>query len=251
MTEYWQELYLFHANTDGYRKRIESAKQTILQFVEKCQSPYISFSGGKDSTVLLGLFRDLGLTDTPVFSQLDDLDWDFTESLMLKITGELGFKNHHFRTPQYSVLGRFAEMDFIDETVTIDTKKCFFDEIDTFVLENRLTGNANGIRIEESKNRRMCILKHGTLFKQTNGFWKCFACGHLTGLDVFAYIISNNLTYAPVYDAHGDFAPHEIRFSWILHPDFLRRGNAAWLKRHFPNEFNKLLSINLKLKCYV
>jgi 3'-phosphoadenosine 5'-phosphosulfate sulfotransferase (PAPS reductase)/FAD synthetase len=250
MTEYWQELYLFHASTDGYYKRIESAKQTILQFVEKCESPYISFSGGKDSSVLLGLFRDLGLTDIPVFSQLDTLDWDFTERHIDNFYEKMGFMNRHFLTPQYDVLKAFSKLTF-DEKEGIDTNACFFDLIRDFVEKHGFTGNANGIRVEESKNRKMCILKHGTLFQQKNGFWKCFACGHLTGLDVFAYILSNNLPYAPVYDCHGDYAPHDIRFSWILHPDFLRRGNAVWLKRHFPNEFNKLVSINHKLKCYV
>jgi 3'-phosphoadenosine 5'-phosphosulfate sulfotransferase (PAPS reductase)/FAD synthetase len=47
--------YLAHARRSSYRAHLHRAQETIREALALCQRPYVAFSGGKDSSVLLSL----------------------------------------------------------------------------------------------------------------------------------------------------------------------------------------------------
>lgn len=246
MQEKHRDFYLFHSESRGFEKRINDAKDVIDKMLSMSGiNPYLAFSGGKDSTLMLALFAEVGATKVPVFTQLDDMDWDFTHEHCQNVSKTLGFDNHHFVKTDYSVKQRVLSNQ------KIDTDVCFFDEVEVFVQKHGFNAASIGIRIEESKRRKVSIAKNGRLFEQVNGFVKCSPLGFLLGVDVFAYIISRNLPYAETYDKCGELWPHQMRFSWMVHPDFFTKGNMLWLKRYYPEKYYELCRMNPYFRCYV
>lgn len=50
--EYWREFYLEHANTSGYKQRIEKARDAFYEMTQQGLKYQVNVSGGKDSLVL-------------------------------------------------------------------------------------------------------------------------------------------------------------------------------------------------------
>jgi predicted phosphoadenosine phosphosulfate sulfurtransferase len=50
-----RETFLLHAETDEYRTRIALARDNIRETFARYLRPYIAFSGGKDSLIMLHL----------------------------------------------------------------------------------------------------------------------------------------------------------------------------------------------------
>lgn len=51
--------FLLHAKKPQFHRRIDAARHTIKAFLETVRNPYIAVSGGKDSSVLLHLCRQV------------------------------------------------------------------------------------------------------------------------------------------------------------------------------------------------
>lgn len=179
--------------------------------------------------------------DIPIWTQFDDLDFPFKENYCTNIVKLLGFSNYH---------KMYSEISAKNQLVNL-TVKGTFSHVHKKLIENyKYNGSLIGLRIEESKGRKHVIKTYGTLFEEKSGFIKCFPIAYLSGYDIFALILKEQIPYIEIYDKHGNKPPHEIRFSWMLSPDFINRGNAIWLKINYPNQFYKLCEINPIIRSY-
>lgn len=243
MDDIWVKTYLMQSKMPDFKKRKRQAIGVIEHFLKQCSAPYFSFSGGKDSTAMLCLLNEIGALDVPIFTQSDDLDWDFKESLCRGIISELGFKDYTFSKSNVSVLNQLEGLND-----SIDISDCFYGEIQRFSTDRKRNGWCMGIRAEESLKRRITVknawknnLRGVRLCK--DGFLHGYPMGFLTGTDVFAIIMQNGCNYSETYDRHEFKAPHELRFSWTYSPEvLLYSGGISWLKRNYFQTWQKLVT---------
>lgn len=90
----------------------------------------------------------------------------------------------------------------------------------------------------------------GPIYVTKEGETRCIPLHNWRGEDVMALIVSTETPYMHVYDKDADRMPHEIRFSWMVSPQFFDRGCVAWLRRHYPEQFAKLAQVSPGLLRY-
>lgn len=80
-------------------------------------------------------------------------------------------------------------------------RKYLIEACDAFLCDIGAGGSAIGITKDESTPRRKAIQKNGLLFQMVSCMWRCYPIGYWTARDIWAYIVSNDLPYPPIYDA--------------------------------------------------
>jgi 3'-phosphoadenosine 5'-phosphosulfate sulfotransferase (PAPS reductase)/FAD synthetase len=237
-------MYLAHASLASFRRRVDTVKSRIQQFLDSADRPYAAWSGGKDSECLLILLSEMGC-HIPVFTQGDDLDWPDKEAFCRALTAQLGFADYAYMMSGTSALDQFSGLT-LNGTKTI--RGTFSHVVQRYVYERSRNGVLMGLRSEESVHRRALRASRGWMYRTTSGETRCIPIADWAGIDVFALIVSHGLPYMHVYDCDAFCPPHEIRFSWIVNPHFLHRGHPAWLKHYYPDQFTRLAAINPNLR---
>jgi phosphoadenosine phosphosulfate reductase len=182
-----------HAMTRCFSSRVCKSEGLITEALAEHGPWCISFSGGKDSTVLLDLVSRQ-CPGAPVV-WMDD-GWDFPETLMFLTETEQRIGRHilriavpvrspYWRDVPYPgddpAFGHPSDMDF----------DAWCASFSSFV----------GVRAEESGDRSMMLRHYGTLFhNKTWGHWNCYPLAYWDTEDIWAYIASRDLPYNPVYD---------------------------------------------------
>ena len=184
---------------DLYNK-ISSANELIVQALETSENPRLTFSGGKDSLIVLDLVRRIRPDINAVFCN----------------TG-----NEYRETPPY-----VRQFENITE---LHPEKGFWTCAKEYGLPQRKSeakrhGNAccfwlkekpaadyykkenvdlifTGLTADESRNRWMFFRRMGPhYFAKTEQLWKCHPIHDWTEKNVWDYIKLKNLAYNPIYD---------------------------------------------------
>jgi phosphoadenosine phosphosulfate reductase len=97
-----------------------------------------------------------------------------------------------------------------------------------------------GMRAEESKGRRQCFRRRGLTY-QAHGLTVCNPIGWWTTRDVWAYLVSRNIPWHPLYDCetHGE-TRETLRNGGWLSVHGCNDARVPWLRRHYPNEYRAL-----------
>lgn len=240
MQAQYKLMYLARARTSGFRQRVGQAKGIIESFLVTCERPYISFSVGKDSEAILILLTQIGIRDIPICTQGDDLDFPDKREYGECIVSRLGFTDYTYAYSDVSALAQLADEDI---------SGTFTHVMNRFAIQRKRTGFLMGLRAEESWHRRRLIRKFGPTYERRTKYDShrteqvCLPLHNWQGEDVMALIVSTETPYMHVYDKDDDRMPHEIRFSWMVSPQFFDRDGAAWLRRHYPEQFAKLAQV--------
>lgn len=234
--------YLARARMPAFRRRVEESWVIIEDFLASCERPYVAFSGGKDSLALLILLAKMGNTDVPVFTQADDLDWPDKEEFCHETVNRLGFSDYSYEWSDVSAFEQLAERDEVSGTFSHVVKR--------YVKERKRDSVIMGLRSEESLGRGWLRRSRGHIYSVGDEL-RCIPLADWRGEDVFALIISTNTPYMHVYDKDDSRMPHQIRFSWMANPEFFHDGNLAFLKRHYPDLFNRFAERYPEARRYV
>lgn len=210
----------------GYRRLEDRAKALMGDFLAQCEAPYVGWSGGKDSTVLLALLADMGRTDVPVLTQTDDLDWPDKLDHCRRVVEVLGFSDYEVRASSVSAAD---QLQAVLDGRQRDIRGTFSHVIEGYVRDRARTGMILGLRAEESRARAIVRSRHGKVFTGNDGRMRCYPLMDWAGIDVFAAIISRGLPYMGLYDETSR-APHEHRMSWVVAPRFLNEGDGQRLR---------------------
>ncbi len=206
-----------HARLPAFRRRVERALAVIAAAAE-LGTIGVSFSGGKDSTVLLDLVRRVQPGCRVAFFD-SGCEYPWTYDLVAHYGAEV--VKPQMSLPQMCRHGGYwgyeqpvdpeAEFDFMGFLVVEPAVR--------FAILHDLTVSAIGLRAEESAGRRLNLHKRGELyFVKERQMWHLCPLAHWKHADIWAYLASRDLRYNEVYDRMAAFGiPREAwRVSTLL-----------------------------------
>jgi len=163
------------------------------------------------------------------------------------VAKELNFKLD-FRFFKEEVLSRKYNVNEASSKQLPDVKEW----IDFTIKEkNKNSGVFMGLRIEESKNREIHLLRnlgYASQYKTASsrfykGSWYCNPVAEWSGTDVFAFLLSRNIPIIDIYRRYKVWEredPRAIRFHNITPRNFADK-MVVWLKYHYPKEYERML----------
>lgn len=183
----------------AFRRRVERALEVVSQAAAQGRLG-VSYSGGKDSTVLLDLVREIK-SDAPAAFYDSGLEYPGTYEMVAHYGVQTiqpqmslaemcrygGYWGHQHPTDPD------AEFDFFSFLVAEPSWR--------FICEHDLQVIAIGLRGQESKGRLLSARKRGELYWiERRQMWHCCPLAYWRDEEVWAYIASRGLRYNPAYD---------------------------------------------------
>lgn len=253
-TEYWRELYLTHAGTNAFKKKVEKSMDIIARFLDLDVVCYGSVSGGKDSTAMMHLINEVNYGFQYV-SVKDGMDFPGEVEYLRELASMFGLRIE-ILTPRVDLWEVVKDHDFTEDIHSKGTSfsdDYFYGVLKEYQTRKEYKGVFLGLRAAESNGRRINRAKNGTIYY--NESWHQLVCQPLAdwnAADVFAYLFSREIPILDVYfKTNFVKSPEEIRKSWVLPSAQSSKGQALWLKYYFPEIFRKLSIINPKMRTYV
>lgn len=235
--EGWQrERFLLHSRTREHKTKVAKAREAVTQWLACTCLRYVSFSAGKDSTCTLALVREQARGTLAVY-------WDAAcafpevETLIAQTPHCLKYPAAE---PFLETLSRFG-VHCGTELERATMRSTVTEPIKAFLSEVNCDGAAYGLRAEESYGRLMNRRKRGPVFysKQFK-VWMCQPVCDWSYLDVWAFIVSNDLAYCGTYDRMWDLPEAEQRISYWAGETNRQQGRWLWLRRNYPALWSKL-----------
>lgn len=231
------ESYKLHARMPGFKRKVEKSKDIIKEFLTVASNPYIAWSTGKDSTVVLGLTR--GIKNITAVHLDGGVELPGTKETRNKIDNVI-----HYQSPQsfLYVAGQYG----LDSKET--RKGNFFKE---FEDSHDFDGVIMGLRMDES-NIRKYNAKRGAIYQRKDGYHVCQPILNWTMTDVFAYLFTENLPIHPHYLLKGPFPTSERRVgSYVSSRNRgAEFGRFVKLKYFYPELYRELVDKFPELKKY-
>lgn len=230
-----------YAKLRDHRRKVDLSLALINRALDSMPNPYISFSGGKDSTVVMDLVRRIR-PDTP--AQYGHEQWLLPETdAIISRTDNLvitALPDHH--TEWFSVWDDPADVP--DGVIYIDPAK--YDEFNYQRLLLGFDGCFLGLRAAENSYRYMHLATHGPLaYCKRHGMTECSPIHNWSTLDVWAYIVDRELDYNAAYDRLAELGvplDHQ-RIGPLAQWRALNYGQIAILKRGWPELYNSLAAM--------
>lgn len=237
-------------------KKLIAAYTMLEECYQKYSAPYVSCSWGKDSSLVMYLVNQT-MPDIPVVFMNSGYALSDTYAFRDWYLKHVGIKNYYeVQAPaDYIELNLKYGLPSIDrsaadqERVKRIIKK---DVLDEFAKEQGWDCCIWGIRAEETRGRRVLLRTRGLLY-ESNGIGKCSPVGWWKGQDVWEAIDSIGIPYNKLYDnIMPPFFTRETNKNggWLT-TDKATSGRVVWLKKFYPEHFEKLCELFPEVKNYV
>lgn len=228
------------------KRKIDKSISIIKKMLSVSNNPYLALSFGKDSLVMLDLVRKIKPDVNCLFLKSEEsyLLYDYEnvinqylkKGLNLEIVDTKRLSENNF---DWSESRKAGKNDFLLNP--------FFNNWDGIFM---------GLRIEESKARRITLIKKdnnviGDKIMQyktgkRKGMYRCCPVAHWTEFEIMLYLNENKLPFLDVYK-NGS----HIRTTARLTGDAARQHSLFWVKQNNPENFNKLLKMIPELRHYL
>jgi len=196
MDERTRKTFLMWSKTEEYKIRIDEVSANIKRALSNFDRPFVSFSGGKDSTVMLHLV----LQQSP---EVLVFHWDYgryflpreVETKIIMNIQKIGATNirvesstlyEKYGRDAVNVLGRVLLGQVMPKMKREGYDACFV-----------------GLRAEEGCKRKTKTKSLWVYRGEYVGPSEVFPVRNLKWLDVWAYIVSNGLPYPSMYDLYA------------------------------------------------
>ena len=209
-----REMFLMHSETDEYKSAMSYVDDVITDALSQYKKPIISFSGGKDSLVMMHriLKHDKNIM---VFH------WDYGRYYVPR----------DIESATIDII-KSMNADYIVETSTLyEIEKrnpsnvfyrVFFGHTIKMMKKAEYDLSFVGLREQESLKRKRKI--NDKPFRQ-NIIDECYPLHKLTWKDIWAYIISNDLPYLKIYDKYAKLIGYDkVRFATFFDAEFDKLG---------------------------
>jgi len=214
MIKKWKDTFLTYSKMIDFKKRVEESKFIVKNVFNTYSTPYIAFSGGKDSTCMTHLVLQQN-------SNIMVLHWDYggyyiprkMENKILKNAKKLGVKNLRIETSsKYGILKRKAINVLGRDLIRGLLPQLFREGYDASFI---------GLRSEESPKRKRRIKADRSLSK----IKEIFPIASWTWMDIWAYIIKYDLPYLSHYDLYGPVVGWDrVRLTTFFDSEFDKLG---------------------------
>lgn len=247
-----KEMYLLLAKMQSHKKKVKKAKETIKLAMSNASKTALSFSGGKDSVVLLDLAVKAGFNGTLIFFKYGictDIETPQENIDLLKYYAE----KHGLH---YQILECFGEVDCWEQCGRFtlfpenEEEKRIFNQTNydyvkkskEFEEENNIDLNIIGMRKDESKRRRIVLNQKGAIYQTENRqSVTCCPLLNFTNIDIWSYIFSNNLKYLSIYDyPYIDRQVNRNEITMLYNTAIIRNGMLWHYKQMYPKFFEWL-----------
>lgn len=189
--------YLLHADSEEFKGLVRTTLNYLKFTLGRFKRPFMSFSGGKDSTVTLHMVSQ-------IMPEIDVWHWDYGKWLMPRPFEEEILDNLRKIAPR-ARLHYFQRPGGDRESARHSSlqQSGFFEQLARSIRENRWDLNILSIRAEEGVRRRQKIENCDAYGINRNDplIPICFPVGHWESRDIWAYLVSNSVPYHSQYDA--------------------------------------------------
>ena len=222
--------YTLHASSGSHLHRIEQAKRVITEWLSHCDKPYVAFSGGKDSSVMLHLVRQIAPEIEAVYC---DDQYAFAETTsLLNITANLRkIANTTAHTEWFTAWDDErpgSDIEYLGDNHPLWAHRLGYD------------GACIGLRAEENSYRKIALKKYGMLhYVNSKQLWQCYPLAWWTLDDIWAYIHVNEVPYNKAYDVmdHNGIPKYRQRIGPLANWRAVSQGQAMVLKKCFPDAY--------------
>ena len=243
----WQRTCDAHGRTKAFKRRVDSSCALVTRALAAAPRAMVSWSAGKDSTVMTHLVRVLVGAKIVVVSEKDDLDFPGEEEYVKRLADEWDLDLRIVRPP-VSPWAWFVEHaksiqpgDDIHGRSAGMSKACFYG-----VMEAANAGFDSvmmGLRTAESSVRKQLRATRGRFYTLKSGARRVLPIADWSGLDVLTYARVHGIELLPVYRCVGlmhEHAPWDIRKSWWLPGASAWFGQLTWLRRYYPSLYRRM-----------
>lgn len=238
------EEFKLHASLSQHKSRILQSQRVIENAFGRCNSWYVAFSGGKDSTVTLDLVRRFN-PDVPAVSSIQEWCLPETKIYLDQVdnleTVASGSDHNTGWSPNWEEAP--GGIKWLGKKGSV-IKNYGRAEAGVFL----------GTRADENVRRKKLLRARGALFfHEGNHVWQCSPVAGWSVLDVWAYIYSRNLDYNRAYDRMREIGLplDQQRIGPLAVERVLGYGQLAVLKRGWPDLFNAYATKHPEARLYV
>lgn len=249
MPERWRKRFELWSNLRLHRQRVEVARKRVALWLKKVERPYVAFSTGKDSLCTLHLVRNQSL-DIPAIYFDADCAYPESKEMLERTPNVIVWPADE---PLLETFRRFGGFEAGAKLERATMQTTVWGPIKRLLQHYDFDGVAYGLRSEENTATRGKLARYrGSVFqRKRDGLWACQPIHDWEYDDVWAYIVSNGLEYCGVYDTLWDAPPEDQRLSYWAGETKRRWGRWAWLKRNYPELFNRFAAEFPEVRAYV
>lgn len=237
---------LLHSRLSSYKRRQASAMQMVFDAGADLvsQGGYVSFSGGKDSVVVLHMAIST-YPDIPVCFFKSDLEFPENVTYIGEMAKQLDCNLHII--PTRSVLDVFVSEGWFNHSR--DDRDTGEDLHAVKMLEPAAKAREQfgdvvfwGMRSDESRGRGALLRPTRGITRYNDGRIAYAPLWNWTSQDVEAYCARHQILLNPLYAKMADVGvpEKERRVGSIFDGANIDNGRIGWLKRGWPEEYDKL-----------
>jgi len=244
-----KEQYLLLSKLQSFKRKVDRATDICKTALANSNNASLSFSGGKDSVVMLDIAYNAGFRGDLMFFKYGlctDMDTPQENiDMLLNSAARYGLT--------YTVVDCMSEVDcwdmcgrFFIKPETPEEKRIYNLTIYDFVKKsqeyearNNIDLNFIGMCKDESRIRQITLSKKGAIYKtKSRQATTCCPLIYFTAKDVWAYIFSRNLPYLSIYDyAYIDRCKNRNEITIMYNDAIIENGMMWHYKQMYPDYF--------------
>lgn len=231
--------YLAHSKTITFHRHVDFA----LREVEKASrsgNAIVSTSWGKDSVALCHLA--LGLPMVHLQSPYELPGGEHVVQWFIDNGAEIHTVRTRKSLQEYIDWLREFGLGYERESHAKVGRTRKASEVTVWATEHGYDVNLLGMRAEESAIRRRLFRKRGATYQRVDERWISNPLAWWSVRDVWAYLVSRDLPWHRLYDCESFGVTREKlrNCGWLTVQGDITDWRIPWLRRHFPDEFERL-----------